>query len=88
MRVEALVPDEAIQPPQPAADAHAFGAALQSIGDVMARANAAEDAFAAGHGPLGAAIYERAQADVILSIATGAAQRTAQALQSVLNMQV
>jgi len=88
MRVEALVPDEPLQPPQPAADAHAFGTALQSIGDVITRANAAEDAFATGRGPLGAAIYERAQADVVLSIATAAAQRTAQALQSVLNMQV
>lgn len=88
MRVEALVSDEPLQPPRTAAYAHAFGTALQSIGDVMARANAAEDAFAGGRGPLGAAIYERAQADVVLSIATAAAQRTAQALQSVLNMQV
>lgn len=88
MRVEALVPDLPLQPPQAAADSRAFGTALQSIGDVLVRANAAEDAFAAGHGALGTAIYERAQADVVLSIATAAAQRTAQALQSILNMQV
>ena len=88
MRVEALVPDEPLRAPQPLADARAFGNALQSADDVMARANAAEDAFAAGRGPLGAAIYERARADVLLSVATAAASRTAQALQAVLNMQV
>lgn len=88
MRVEPLVPDVPLERPQPAADGRAFGTALQSIGDVMARANAVEDAFAAGSGQLGAAIYERARADVVLSIATAAAQRGAQALQSILNMQV
>jgi flagellar hook-basal body complex protein FliE len=65
-----------------------FGKALQQIGEVLGRADAAEDAFASGRGQLGAAIYERAQADVVLSIATAAAQRSTQALQSILNMQV
>jgi flagellar hook-basal body complex protein FliE len=52
------------------------------------KAEGAEDAFAAGSGDLQSAIYERARADVALSVATAAAQRTTQALQSILNMQV
>jgi hypothetical protein len=89
MRVETLIPDTA-----PAAsagkapDAAAFGKLLDDLGSVLGSAEHAEDAFASGVGDLQSAIYERARADVALSVATAAAQRTAQALQSILNMQV
>ena len=51
-------------------------------------AESAEDAFAAGAGSLQDAVYERARADVALSAATATAQRSAQAISSILNMQV
>jgi flagellar hook-basal body complex protein FliE len=37
---------------------------------------------------LQAAVYGRARADVALAVATATAQRSVQALQSILNMQV
>ncbi len=89
MRVEAFVPDvqQASQPIAPA-DSTAFGKILDDIGAVFGKAERAENAFAAGAGDLQTAIYERARADVALSVTTAAAQRSAQALQSILNMQV
>lgn len=89
MRVEALVPD--IAPglrPASAPDAGAFSGMLDDLGAVFQKAEGAEDAFASGTGDLQSAVYERARADVALSVATAAAQRGAQALQSILNMQV
>ena len=89
MRVEALVPDAApARRHLPVQDANAFGRMLDDLGSVLGSAEHAEDAFASGAGDLQTAVYERARADVALSVATAAAQRTAQALQSVLNMQV
>jgi len=70
------------------ADAAGFGKLLDDLGSVLGGAEHAEDAFATGVGDLQTAVYERARADVALSVATAAAQRTAQALQSILNMQV
>jgi flagellar hook-basal body complex protein FliE len=61
---------------------------VNDLGAVLGKAQSAEDAFAAGTGDLQSAVYERARADVALSVATAAAQRTVQALQAVLNMQV
>ena len=88
MRVEALIPDIAIPahtaPPHPSE----FARVLDDVGAVLNRAESAENAFAVGTGSLSSAIYERARADVVLSVATAAAQRTAQSLQSILNMQV
>jgi flagellar hook-basal body complex protein FliE len=89
MRVEALIPDSA--PPNasgPPAQPDAFSAMLDDLGAVLGKAQHAEDAFASGSGDLQSAVYERARADVALSVATAAAQRTTQALQSILNMQV
>ncbi len=86
MRVEPLVPDA--PPAVPDGDAAAFARALDALGDVLTGATRAEDNFAYGTGSLQNAIYERAQADVALSVATATAQRIAQAAQSVLNMQV
>ena len=72
----------------PVPDAGAFGRALDSAGRALQAADHAEDAFAAHGGRLQDAVCERAQADVVLSIATAAAQRTAQAVQSILSMQI
>jgi flagellar hook-basal body complex protein FliE len=89
MRIEPFVPDIArAQNVTVSADSDAFGKVLNDLGGVLGKAQAAEDAFAEGAGDLQTAVYERARADVALSVATAGAQRTAQALQSILNMQV
>ena len=89
MRVEAILPDAApLQRESAPHDINAFAQALDGVGAALNRAEGAEEAFAAGSGDLQTAVYERARADVALSVATAAAQRTAQALQSILNMQV
>jgi flagellar hook-basal body complex protein FliE len=89
MRVEAWIPDlPASARTALPSDAGAFSGVLDDLGAVFGKAEHAENAFAAGVGDLQTAIYERARADVALSVATAAAQRGAQALQSILNMQV
>lgn len=89
MRVETLIPDIASVPRSATApQAAQFGKLLDDLGSVLGKAEKSENAFAAGAGDLQTAVYERARADVALSVATAAAQRTAQALQSILNMQV
>ena len=87
MTVEPLVPDA----PQPAAlprDDGLFAQALDAVAGALTGATRAEDAFAYGRGTLQDAVYDRAQADVALSVATATAQRLVQALQSIFNMQV
>jgi flagellar hook-basal body complex protein FliE len=101
VKVELLIPDAPLLPdaaPLPdapsqgassrAGDPAEFARALDALGATLTGANAAEDAFASGSGSLQNAVYERARADVALSVATAAAQRAAQAVQSILNMQV
>jgi flagellar hook-basal body complex protein FliE len=88
VRVEPFVPDAAVLPAPRESDPGAFARALDALGGALSGANRAEDAFAYGGGTLQAAIYERARADVALSVAISTAQRIAQAVQSVLNMQV
>ncbi|HEY8297205.1 MAG TPA: hypothetical protein VIG32_04190 [Candidatus Baltobacteraceae bacterium] len=89
MIVEPFVPDApAMQKSADRGDAGAFGKLLDDLGGVLDRAERSEDALAAGRGDLQDAAYERARADVALSIATAAAQRTAAALTTVLGMQV
>lgn len=87
MTVEPLVPDA---PPAPAQsrDDDLFARALDGVAAALMGATRAEDAFAYGHDTLQDAIYERAQADVALSVATATAARLVQALQTVFNMQV
>lgn len=87
MRVEPLLPDVAA-PASEVPDAGAFTRSLDALGDALQRAQTSEDAFAAGSGSLQDAMYDRARADVALSVATAAAQRCAQAVQSLLNMQL
>jgi flagellar hook-basal body complex protein FliE len=88
MRIEALIPDVSPAAPTAAPGGNTFVKMLDDVGAVLGKAEHAEDAFASGTGDLQTAIYERARADVALSVATAAAQRAAQALQSILNMQV
>jgi flagellar hook-basal body complex protein FliE len=89
MRVEPLVPDvPPFEGPPPAPQANAFTGILDDLGAVLGKAERSEDAFASGSGDLQTAIYERARADVALSVATAAVQRGTQALQTILNMQV
>lgn len=90
MKVELLVPDLPVAPQRPTdGDGPSFLADVaRALGTTLERAESAENAFAAGSGSLQAAIYERARADVALSVATAAAGRTTQAIQSILNMQV
>jgi flagellar hook-basal body complex protein FliE len=91
MKVELLRPDLPAAPEHLKNGADAaklFAGVAQALGSTLERAEAAENAFAGGAGSLQAAIYERARADVALSVATAAAGRTTQAIQSILNMQV
>lgn len=89
MKIEALIPDVTPRVQTPGlADEGGFGKMLDGLGSQLQSAQRAEDSFAAGSGDLQSAIYERARADVALSVATAAAQRGVQALQSILNMQV
>jgi hypothetical protein len=89
MRVELLIPDAPpAAAPAPRDDDSAFARALDALGSVLGNAQSAEDSFAKGNGTLQDAIYERAQADVAISVATSEAQHAAQAVTSILNMQV
>jgi len=89
VRIEPLLPDAAVPaPPTQLGDFPAFARALDALGAILGGAENAEDAFAGGTGTLQDAVYERARADVALSVATAAAQRSAQAITSIFNMQV
>ena len=93
MTVEPIVPDAPIRPDAPRnplanGDTALFARALDALDNALTGAARAEDDFAYGHGTLQSAIYERAQADVALSVAIAAAGRVSQSVQSVLNMQV
>jgi flagellar hook-basal body complex protein FliE len=88
MKVEPLIPDVAPAPAAATPGGTPFADVLDALGATLERAQGAEDSFAAKRGSLQEAIYERARADVALAVATAAAQHAAQAVQSVLNMQI
>ena len=88
MRVEPYIPDAAPAPKPAGNGGGDFASLLDGAGSLFATAERAEDAFAAGSGTLQDAVYERARADVALSVAAAAAQRGASALQTILSMQV
>ena len=88
MRVELLQPDAAPVPAAASADAGGFARAVDAIARVLSDATRAEDAYAGGKGSLQDAEYHRAQADVTLAVATAAVQRAAQAVQTLLNVQI
>jgi flagellar hook-basal body complex protein FliE len=83
-----LLPDTAIVAPAPPALPDAFARALDGVSDSLTGATRAEDAFASGTGSLQDAAYERARADIAISVATAVAGRTTQVVQSLLSMQV
>ncbi len=89
VRVVPLQPDM----PQPAVQqtgstVNAFTDAVSAIAGSLARAESAENAYALGTGTLQSAVLERARADVALAVAAAATQRTATAVQSILNLQI
>ena len=88
MRIEPLLPDGPQLGTLDRGDAAGFTKALDALGEMLGSAENAEDSFAYGGGTLQEAVYERARADVALSVATATAQRITQSVQSVLNMQV
>lgn len=88
MIVTPILPDLPVQPAPARGSSDSFLHALDDAGSALNRADAAEDRFAGHRGSLQDAVFERAQADVVLAIVTAAAQRSAQAVQSVLNMQI
>jgi hypothetical protein len=90
MRVELLVPDTAPArgPVAGGGGDRGFGALVDAAGAALSRADDAESAFAAHHGGVQAMVVERARADIALTIAATAAQRTAQAVSTLLGMQV
>lgn len=88
MKVELLSPDVPVSQSAPTGDASGFAHALEQVGSQLSSATAAEDAYANGGGSLQSAMYERARADVALSVATATAQRVSQAISSVLNIQI
>jgi flagellar hook-basal body complex protein FliE len=91
MTVRPLSPDRAAAdagPLSPSGDDNAFARTVDAVDSIFSAAQRAEDAYARGAGTLRDAVYERTRADVTLSIAVAAASRAAQAVQSVLNMQI
>ncbi len=85
----AAVPLAAAPPAQD--PAQLFSGLVQAFtqGDAaLSSAQTAENAFAAGHGDLQTMVFERARADALLQIATGAASRVTQALGTISQMQV
>ncbi len=92
MRIDAIVPDGLAAPvrsiiPSPAA-ANGFIQLVGAAGSALSKADAAETAFAHGSGGLQEMVVERARADIALSVAATGAQRAAQALNTLLGMQI
>jgi len=91
MNVEPLVPDVAPgEAPVSTAlpNAGTFGDLVDAAGGVLAKADAAERAFAAHRGGLQEMVVERARADIALQIAAAGVQRVTQGLQTLLGMQI
>jgi flagellar hook-basal body complex protein FliE len=65
-----------------------FERALEQAGGAFERAARAEAAFVQGTGGLQEMVVERAQADVVLQIASAAASHVVQSLGTILNMQI
>ena len=65
-----------------------LGQALDAASSALAKAGASESAFAAGRGGIQEMVVDRAQADVLLAIASTSASRFTQSVATLLNMQV
>jgi len=89
MRIEPIVPDRAASPAAggPAAGA-GFAQLVDAAGQALATADGAESAFAHGRGGLQEMVVARARADITLAVAATGAQRVAQALNTLLGMQI
>jgi flagellar hook-basal body complex protein FliE len=73
------------------ADGGLFGGLVAEFGSAsssLEKARQAEEAFAAGRGGLQEMVFERARADAVLSVAGAGASKAAQALNTIVNMQV
>ena len=89
MRIEPIIPDTAGSVGRQTGDANAgFTRVLDAAGRQLEAADAAEAAFAQGHGGLQEMVVARARADVTLAVAAAGAQRAAQALNTLLGMQI
>jgi hypothetical protein len=91
VNVTTLEPDAPLQEAPriaPLPDAPAFESLVDVAGAALDRADAAERAFAEHRGGLVEMMVERASADAMLQLATTAAQRTTQAISTLLGMQV
>ncbi len=83
--------DDAPLPPASSSGAGFAGAlqhALDGAEGALSRADAAERAFAGGHGGLAEMVVERARADIALALASAAASRVTQGLTTLLGMQI
>jgi hypothetical protein len=90
VNVQPLIPDVApVAPPSPGGGSGAaFGRLLDAAGAMLSSADTAEHAFAAHGRGLAEMVVERARADVALAVATAAAQRTVQGVQTLLALQI
>lgn len=89
MRIDPIVPDLAVRtaPAQSGVSA-GFGELVRVATAQLDRADAAESAFAHGSGGLQEMVVARARADITLSVAATGAGRAAQALNTLLGMQI
>ncbi len=93
MRIDPIVPDMPVSGPAgPGAATPSLGGGFAQLVDAASvqldRAAAAEAAFAAKTGGLQEMVVERARADIALAVATSGVQHAAQALNSLLGMQI
>lgn len=91
MNVTELVPDAPVTSAAPNVtplEKSGFESALDAAGAALDRADASERAFAQHRGGLVEMMVERANADVMLQLATAAAQRATQAVSTLFGMQV
>ncbi len=87
-----MVPDTGAERPLrtsiPAGAPSGFAQLVDAAGGALDRADAAEAAFAHGRGGLQEMVIERTRADITLAVAASGAQRAAQALNTLLGMQI
>jgi len=88
VNVRPLLPDVAPVTARTSPAQSTFAGIVDALGATLHAGSRAEDAFAAGTGSLRDAVYARAKADVAVEVAAAEVQHAAQALQSILTMQV
>jgi flagellar hook-basal body complex protein FliE len=93
MQVDRIIPDGTLEAPAvtaipSAAVATGFAQLVDVTATALTQADEAERAFARGTGGLQEMVVERARADISLAVAASGAQRAAQALNTLLGMQI